>query len=650
MTLGQNSRAHTLLRRAPSRELRDRVMSPSRRCGSAEPCGATITVRPHVTAQSYSAPPALQLGRYRLIIELAQGGMGHVYLAVAQGPAGFAKLSVIKELKPSLIEEEGFLHMFLDEARLSARLSHPNVVQTNEVNVENGRAFFAMEYLDGQSLLRVRSRLGRSGNLPLASHVRVLAEACNGLHYAHELRDLDDVPLNVVHRDVSPHNVFVTYDGQVKLVDFGVAKAMSQSHETSVGVVKGKVPYMAPEHARSESIDRRADIFGIGVLLWEAVAGKRMWSGYSTEGVLRRLVTNDVPSLVEAVPDVDIQLANVVARATAAFPEARYVTADMLRRDLEAWLATRPDGGHESLRELGAEMTRGFAAERAEVSAAVNNQLQLLREAASSGRSWSIGLVRLNDPAMSGSHPGLSQSQPMLSLSGANAVLPRLMEPVPGAGSVPGSQPGSHPGSQPGSHVSAVMAPPVLNRPAPRSRTAIFAGVLVGTLVLAFLAGLAISAARAGARATETASVETTAPAAPEATTVMVPSATTVPSATATVHVQLRASPATARLLLDGVALPSNPHVASIRRDGVAHQVRAEAPGYVTRTEVVVFDHDVDLVLRLDRAPVVNNGPAAPLGRPAAPPSSAGAPEAPASPPSKPGKRQRPIDTDLEPR
>lgn len=620
-------------------------MSRSRRCGSAEPCGATITVRPHVTAQSYSAPPALQLGRYRLIIELAQGGMGHVYLAVAQGPAGFAKLSVVKELKPSLIEEEGFLDMFLDEARLSARLSHPNVVQTNEVNVENGRAFFAMEYLDGQSLLRVRSRLGRSGNLPLASHVRVLAEACNGLHYAHELRDLDDVPLNVVHRDVSPHNIFVTYDGQVKLVDFGVAKAMSQSHETSVGVVKGKVPYMAPEHARSESIDRRADIFGIGVLLWEAVAGKRMWSGHSTEGVLRRLVTNDVPSLVEAVPDVDTKLANVVARATAAFPEARYATADMLRRDLEAWLASRPDGGHESIRELGAEMTRGFAGERAEVSAAVSQQLQLLREAAASGRSWSIGLVRLNDPAMSGSHPALSQSQPMLSISGANAVLPRLTDPVHGAGSVPGSQPGSHP------HVSAVMAAaPVPSRPAPRSRMAILAGVLVGTLVLAFLAGLAISAVRAGARATETASAATNAPAAPEATTVMVPSATTAPSPTATVRVQLRTSPATARLLLDGVALPSNPHVASIRKESVVHQVRAEAPGYVTKTEVVVFDHDVDLVLTLDRASVANSGPAAPLARPAAPPSPDGSPEAPASPPSKPGKRQRPIDTDLEPR
>src|SRR4051812_43233981 len=168
--------------------------------------------------------------------------MGCVYLAVAQGPAGFSKLAVIKELKPALLEEPGFLEMFLDEARLCARLNHPNVVQTNEVNVDAGRAWLAMEYLDGQSLVRLRARLAREGKLPIAMHLRVIAEACHGLHYAHELADFDGTPLGVVHRDVSPHNVFVTYDGHVKIVDFGVAKALGASHETTAGVMKGKVP------------------------------------------------------------------------------------------------------------------------------------------------------------------------------------------------------------------------------------------------------------------------------------------------------------------------------------------------------------------------------------------------------------------------
>jgi serine/threonine-protein kinase len=380
--------------------------------------------------------------------------------------------------------------MFLDEARLSARLSHPNVVQTNEVNVENGRAFLAMEYLDGQSLGRVRSRLGREGKLSLGAHVRVLIEACSGLHYAHELRDLDGVPLDVVHRDVSPHNVFVTYDGQVKLVDFGVAKAMSQSHETNVGVVKGKIPYMPPEQARSERIDRRADIFALGVLLWEAVAGKRMWSGHRAEGVLRRLMTNDVPSLGDVVPDVDVRLANIVARATAPFPEARYPTAELLRRDLESWLSTRPDGGHPSLRELGDEMTRGFAAERAEVARAVNEQLQLVREAAGSGRSGSIGLVRLNDAGTSGSHPSGSHDQPAPSVSDAHPILPRVSV-LASNGDASASRPGSQ-GS-----VSIVMAtsPSVAQR-APRARSAMVFGTAAAAMLLAAGAGAVMSFGR----------------------------------------------------------------------------------------------------------------------------------------------------------
>jgi eukaryotic-like serine/threonine-protein kinase len=592
----------------------------------------------NVNARSFSTNPLLQLGRHRLIIELAQGGMGHVYLAVAQGPAGFTKLSVIKELKPTLMEEEGFLDMFLDEARLSARLSHPNVVQTNEVNVENGRAFFAMEYLDGQALLRVRSRLGRAGTLALGPHVRVLAEACNGLHYAHELRDLDGVPLNVVHRDVSPHNIFVTYDGQVKLVDFGVAKAMSQSHETTVGVVKGKVPYMAPEHARSEAIDRRADIFSIGVLLWEAVAGKRMWTGHSTEGVLRRLATNDIPSITEAGVDVDSRLANIVARATAAFPEARYPTADLLRRDLDAWLATRTDGGHQALRDLGEEMTRGFAKERAEVSAAIHQQLQLLREAAIEGRSWNVGLVRLNDPVASGSHPHLSQSQPMLTLSGENAVLPRLTDPVPGSGSAPAGSGASAPGAH--ASASMVMATaPSVGRP-PRSRAPIYAAMIAGTLLVAFAGGLLISKQRADSHAAES-------PVATATTVAEASAPANVPSVApaASVRVQLRALPQTARIFLDGAPLASNPHVASVRMDAASHQVRVEALGYVSKTEVVSFDRDVDLAVTLDRIGVV-----APRTRPGAPSPAEGSAERPEPTPSKPTKRQRPIDTDLEPR
>ena len=183
---------------------------------------------------------AATLGKYQLIGELGHGGMAKVYLALAAGPAGFNKLVVIKQILTELGEDSDFLAMFLDEARLAARLNHPNVVQTNEVGEDNGRYFLCMEYLEGQPLNRVLTRLVTKATLgsrlPLAQLLRILSDALSGLHYAHELCDFDGSPLSVVHRDMSPHNIFVTYSGQVKLVDFGIAKAQSSSVETRAGI------------------------------------------------------------------------------------------------------------------------------------------------------------------------------------------------------------------------------------------------------------------------------------------------------------------------------------------------------------------------------------------------------------------------------
>src|ERR1700722_16531169 len=183
-------------------------------------------------AMQSSSASASTLGKYRLIAELGHGGMAEGYLAVAGGPAGFNKLVVIKQIRPQLAEDPEFLGMFLDEARLAARLSHPHVVQTNEVGQEGERYFIAMEYLEGQPLNRIVHRLQKSGGLPLALHLKIVGDALLGLHHAHELVDYDGTPLSVVHRDVTSHNVFVTYDGQVKVVDFGIAKALNSSTET----------------------------------------------------------------------------------------------------------------------------------------------------------------------------------------------------------------------------------------------------------------------------------------------------------------------------------------------------------------------------------------------------------------------------------
>ena len=193
-------------------------------------------------------PENLIFGKYRWVADLGSGGMGDVFLAVAQGPSGFSKLQVIKRLRPELAQDPEFLEMFLNEARIAARLNHPNIVQTNEVGEQDGEHFLAMEYLEGQSLYLITRKAlnaatgradGRPQRMPLSFHVHVLAEACAGLHHAHDLVDFDGTPLDLVHRDCSPQNVFVTYEGEVKVLDFGIAKAADSSTVTRTGVLKG---------------------------------------------------------------------------------------------------------------------------------------------------------------------------------------------------------------------------------------------------------------------------------------------------------------------------------------------------------------------------------------------------------------------------
>ena len=186
-------------------------------------------------------------GKYQLFASLGRGGMADVFLSVARGQMGFNKLAVIKRLRQALAEEVAFRNMFLDEARLAARLSHPNIVHTYEVGEQGGVYFIAMEYLEGQSLNKVlKESLRRKEVIEPEIAARIVADALAGLGYAHELRDYDGRPLSIIHRDISPHNIFVTYDGHTKLVDFGIAKAALSSTETEVGVLKGKVAYMSP--------------------------------------------------------------------------------------------------------------------------------------------------------------------------------------------------------------------------------------------------------------------------------------------------------------------------------------------------------------------------------------------------------------------
>jgi serine/threonine-protein kinase len=278
------------------------------------------------------------IGKYTIFAGIGSGGMAEVFLGVMQGSLGFNKLVVVKRLRASLVDEdENFANMFLDEARLAARLNHPNIVHTYEVGSHGRSLFIAMEFLDGQPLRRVRDHALRRGQpMPMHLAARVTADALAGLHYAHELKDYDGKPLKIVHRDVSPHNIFVTYDGTVKIVDFGIAKAAVNSTETAFGTFKGKPGYMAPEQATSKDQDCRADIFAMGIILYELVTGTRLFPGDAVQA-LTALISAPIPLASSVRPEVDSELDAIIDKALQRKPENRYASADKMRQALESW-------------------------------------------------------------------------------------------------------------------------------------------------------------------------------------------------------------------------------------------------------------------------------------------------------------------------
>ena len=307
--------------------------------------------------------PSQQLGKYQRVATLGQGGMGTVHLALANGFGHFRKLIVVKELRQDLIRQKGFIRLFMDEAKLAARLSHPNVVETFEAIHEGNRYFLTMEYLDGQPLSALTKRLGsRSEPLPLGMHIQILCEVLSGLHYAHELQDYDGSSLHVVHRDVSPQNVFLTYHGEVKVVDFGVAKAANASVSTAPGVFVGKFAYAAPEQVVGRNVDARTDVFAVGVMLWQAMSERRFSSSAPTPEAFRARAEGTEPRIAEVVPDVDPRLAAICDRALAVNPEERYASAQAFRAALQEYL--QQAGLRVEAAEIGQLMRSVFEEER----------------------------------------------------------------------------------------------------------------------------------------------------------------------------------------------------------------------------------------------------------------------------------------------
>ena len=276
-----------------------------------------------------------RLDRYELLCPIASGGMAAVWLAQLRGKRGFEKLFAIKTIKTELTDDARFQEMFLDEARIASGIEHPNVAHIVDLGEQGSILYIVMEWVDGESLAKVSKLARKHGTpLPLGLTLRIMADACAGLHAAHELRDPKGENLGVVHRDVSPQNILVTSTGAVKVIDFGVAKARNRrAGETGEGVVKGKIRYMAPEQVRNQDVDRRADIWAIGVCLQELATGAVPFESESDIGVLRRLMSEELPPQVS--DDVPGPVRDILARSVARDPAERFETAAAMRRAIE---------------------------------------------------------------------------------------------------------------------------------------------------------------------------------------------------------------------------------------------------------------------------------------------------------------------------
>ncbi len=294
-------------------------------------------VNPAIQGPRYLAPGD-KLGKYELIRQIAVGGMAELYLGRTVGIEGFEKLAVLKRILPQYAKNASFVNMFLSEARLAATLHHPNIAQVYDIGGDGGDFFFSMEYIHGEDLGRlIATALDGGVPLSLDTALTFACGLCAGLHYAHEKVGSDGRPLNVVHRDVSPSNVLVSYDGAVKVVDFGIAR-VSSSHnpEKTNGGLKGKIAYMSPEQCRGKvALDRRSDIFSVGSILFEMTTGQRPFTDETEYGILNQIVNTDAPKPSSLVPSYPPALEKIVMKAMARDVAVRYATSLALQTDLE---------------------------------------------------------------------------------------------------------------------------------------------------------------------------------------------------------------------------------------------------------------------------------------------------------------------------
>jgi serine/threonine protein kinase len=544
------------------------------------------------------AAGSIGAGKYSVFGNLGRGGMADIQLGAAKGPKGFSKLVVVKRLRAALADDLAVVSMFMDEARLAARLNHPNVVNTYEFGEENGAYFIVMEYLDGQSLNEVLQAVAASKKpVPPTLWARVLADALAGLHYAHELRDYDGTHLHVVHRDVSPQNIVVTYDGRIKLVDFGIAKATMNVARTESQVIKGKLAYMAPEQADPTdgiALDRRADIFAMGIVLWECLTGKRLITG-DVRSALTKIVDMEFERPSKLDPDVPPELDAITMRALERNLDERFQTAEEMRDALHAYLRAKGDFVGE--KEIGALVGGLFAKEREDAKRQIGEHMPAL--------SSSSHRLKAESGALDSSHALAARGSSEALESGEGSPEASLTESV--------------------QSLRAVRTSSARPRETEPSRwNARSGGILLAAGAAIVLAVVALRPAGKRVVGVEPAPL-TVAPSAALADRGL---------ARVTVHAQ----PSDAVVSFDGAPV-ANPFVGTFERDEVQHRLRVTRPGYVPVTKLLRLDRDeVTLDVTLDKSEDVPAPSAAPsASAPSAKPTSA-----PSAQPVKPTAKPSP--------
>ena len=386
-------------------------------------------------------------GKYYLLERINVGGMAEVFRAKAFGVEGFERLVAVKRILPNIAEDKEFIRMFIDEAKLSVQLNHANIAQIFDLGNHEGAYFIALEHVHGRDLRSVFDRCRQLGeSMPVAQACFVVMKVCEGLDYAHNKRDQAGRDLHLVHRDVSPQNVLVSFEGEVKLIDFGIAKAAGKGSKTQAGILKGKFGYMSPEQVRGIPIDRRSDVFSCGIVLYELLTGERLFVGESDFSTLEKVRNVEIlpPSTYNRkIPD---ELERIVLKALAKDTDERYANAIDLHDELQAFVYTA--GEFYSRKDLAGWMKKQFGKEIEEETAKLETYRQLkapVEAAPSVGRAPTGSRPPATTPAggQRRSTQGIAAVLCVALRTGGGVLFPPLRDAAPASGSVAGASVGA---------------------------------------------------------------------------------------------------------------------------------------------------------------------------------------------------------------